>query len=104
MKKNSIILLGILFSINILSQNINKKDTFIDVPSDYENAVEAMMKDRILRRFVFDLCDGEASPVFYSDSVYIARLQKLPYRIEMPYNSIVRSFIDRYAKNIRQID
>ncbi len=31
------------------------------------------------------------------DSVYMARLASLPYIIEMPYNHLVRRFIDRYV-------
>lgn len=32
-----------------------------------------------------------------SDSIYISRLMSLPYIIEMPYNQVVRSFIDMYV-------
>ena len=37
-----------------------------------------------------------------SDSAYIARLQRIPAIIEMPYNDIVRKFIDMYAIRLRQ--
>jgi len=33
------------------------------------------------------------------DSLYKARLQYLPYEIEMPYNSVVGTYIQRYLKN-----
>ena len=36
------------------------------------------------------------------DSVYIDRLQRIPAIIEMPYNDIVRKFIDMYANKLRQ--
>lgn len=36
-----------------------------------------------------------------SDSIYIERLSKLPTAIEMPYNQIVRSYINLYAQRLR---
>ncbi|MFZ4455740.1 MAG: LysM peptidoglycan-binding domain-containing protein [Bacteroidales bacterium] len=36
-----------------------------------------------------------------SDSVYLERLSKLPTVIEMPYNQIVRSYINLYAQRLR---
>lgn len=39
-----------------------------------------------------------------TDSLYIARLQALPFVIEMPYNQVVRSFIQRYTqRNPKQL-
>ncbi|MCQ2343128.1 MAG: transglycosylase SLT domain-containing protein [Paludibacteraceae bacterium] len=37
-----------------------------------------------------------------TDSLYKARLQGLPYEIEMPYNTVVGSYIQRYLKNTKQ--
>lgn len=46
-----------------------------------------------------DTTDCQATPdtTTLPDSVYIQRLSSLPYEIEMPYNSIVRSFINMYV-------
>jgi len=106
------ILISTIFYLNIFSQNIKNQpieserdDTSIIVPPDYERAVEEMNNDWLINRMITQKCNRDAAtPVFYDDSVYIRRLQQLPYRIEMPYNSVVRSFIDRYAKNIRQVE
>ncbi len=38
----------------------------------------------------------------YERDVYVERLSKLPTVMEMPYNEIVRKFIDRYAEKGRQ--
>ncbi|MDR1544348.1 MAG: transglycosylase SLT domain-containing protein [Prevotellaceae bacterium] len=110
MKLKSIIFSAIiLFSQNIFSQDIENQsfDNDIDsiiVPPDYEKAVENLMSGFFLDRSYFDECNGaHSTPVYYADSVYVNRLQKLPYVIDMPYNSIVRSFIDRYAKSVRQV-
>lgn len=44
------------------------------------------------------LCDAPQDTTTLPDSVYIARLKSLPYIIEMPYNNIVRGFIDMYVR------
>jgi membrane-bound lytic murein transglycosylase D len=81
------------------------EDTSMVVPPDYEKAVVDMMNDWYLSRSVIEKCyRNSTDPVFYPDSVYIHRLQMLPYRIEMPYNNIVGMFINRYAKQIRQVE
>lgn len=46
---------------------------------------------------VLALCAGARAE--NKDSLYKARLQYLPYEIEMPYNPVVGTYIDRYLKN-----
>ena len=41
--------------------------------------------------------DGQYGNVSVSDNVYRDRLQKLPTSIEMPFNQIVKSYIERYV-------
>ena len=43
-------------------------------------------------------CSRDTVIADLSDSIYKARLQALPFVIEMPYNSVVRAFILRYVK------
>lgn len=42
----------------------------------------------------------DANPVF-SDSIYVDRLSRIPTIMEMPYNNIVRKFIDQYTGRLR---
>ena len=42
-------------------------------------------------------CDAEPDTTKLLDAQYKERLQTLPYEIEMPFNSIVRSFIEMYV-------
>ena len=44
--------------------------------------------------------DSTENPLF-SDSVYIDRLSRIPAVMEMPYNEIVRKFIDMYTGRLR---
>ena len=110
MKKTFILLLTTLFTLNSFTQNTTNQSVEVDntsiiAPPDYEKAVEDMLNGWLTSKMIIQKCNREsATPVFYEDSVYIERLQQLPYRMEMPFNSIVRSFIDRYARSIRQVE
>lgn len=42
----------------------------------------------------------DINPVF-EDEVYIERLKRIPSVFEMPYNNVVRKFIDRYSGRLR---
>ena len=42
----------------------------------------------------------DVNPVF-SDSIYVGRLSRIPTIMEMPYNNIVRKFIDQYTGRLR---
>ena len=46
-------------------------------------------------------CEGGANPEFDRET-YIRRLQRLPNVIEMPYNDVVRRFIDQYTGRLRR--
>ncbi len=67
--------------------------------------------DSVTMRFMSDELDfmtldysgrGECVPlkdsIIVTEEMYITRLQALPYIIEMPYNKIVRSYIDLYIQ------
>ena len=45
----------------------------------------------------------DSIPPVLTDSDYIARLQALPFVIEMPYNEVVRGYIQRYLRAPRQL-
>ena len=47
-------------------------------------------------------CEPASSNPSYDREVYIERLQRMSTVIEMPYNDIVRRFIDRYAVRLRR--
>ena len=48
-----------------------------------------------------DNCIPTSAGPQISDSVYIDRLKRIPAIIEMPYNSVIREFIDMYANRLR---
>ncbi len=46
-------------------------------------------------------CDPNAPNPTFTDAEYIRRLSRLPNVIEMPYNAVVRQYIDRYSDKLR---
>ena len=79
------------------------KQEIIDVPegmtTDLDellhlyNAQSYLMKDTT--------CNYRDVNRTYPDSVYMDRLQRLPTIIEMPYNQVVKQFIERYSDKLR---
>ncbi len=52
--------------------------------------------------YVDSTCHGTDIDPTFPDSVYIDRLQRIPAVMELPYNHIVRQYIDRYTKRLRK--
>lgn len=48
-------------------------------------------------------CTSDTIIIDLPDSVYKARLQQLPFLVEMPYNQVVRGYITRYLKAPRRL-
>lgn len=88
----------------ILSVKDTIKDNDIVVPESFETDTREMMKNWYLQNYAVldaDVENRDAGEV--SDEEYIKRLQAMPTTIEMPYNQIVRSYIDRYVKRHRTL-
>lgn len=76
----------------------------IDSISEFNATLDSLIHDYYITKAFMPDCDKSAfEPVFCSDSVYIDRLQKLPYAVQMPYNQIVKQFIEMYAKRHSQV-
>ncbi|MBR1838489.1 MAG: lytic transglycosylase domain-containing protein, partial [Bacteroidaceae bacterium] len=52
--------------------------------------------------YVDSTCQSRDVDPTFPDSVYIDRLQRIPAVMELPYNHIVRQYIDRYTKRLRK--
>lgn len=50
-----------------------------------------------------EYCHDDIENVYFPDSVYIDRLEKLPRIISLPYNKVVRDCIDLYADRKRDL-
>ncbi len=49
-----------------------------------------------------EACESTGENPYYADEVYAERLSRMPTAIDMPYNTIVRQFIDRYCTRLRR--
>lgn len=111
MKQNIIILL-LCACTSLCAQEITG-DTLLSMPVDSLSAdslsADSLSTDTFL---AFDEalgwldttnCTADSIILSLPDSVYKARLQALPFIIEVPYNVVVRDFIARYLKHPQRI-
>lgn len=89
---------------SILSIKDTIHDCSVIVPESFETDVKKMQENWYLKNYAqLDRnADSRPNPVT-SDQDYIDRLRLLPTVIEMPFNSVVRSFIVMYAERKRQL-
>ncbi len=89
---------------SLLSIKDTIHDNTIVYPESFETDTKKMLENWYLQNYaVLDKeADAKAS-IRTSDEDLIERLGKMPTVIEMPYNSIVRACIDRYANNHKQL-
>lgn len=81
---------------------LSAKDTITDnniiFPASFDTDTKDLMTNWYLQRYaVMDSLASQEFQAVTSDQEYIDRLQKLPTVIEMPFNSVVKQFIEMYA-------
>lgn len=74
----------------------------IQLPEGMLSTTDSLYLDWISKNYITpnDCMMSKDNPVV-SDSLFIDRLQRIPAVIEMPYNDIIRQFIDLYAVKLR---
>ncbi|MDD2799297.1 MAG: LysM peptidoglycan-binding domain-containing protein [Bacteroidales bacterium] len=107
-----LILLFIILSFNNLFAIVegakpSLKDTIRDeaivLPETLLPNLDSLLSNWLTTRYLNldkNCIDQSVNPSF-TDSIYIERLSKLSTVIEMPYNQIVRSYINLYAERLR---
>ena len=89
---------------SITIDNNDGEKEIIDLPAGMINETDSLYLDWISKNYInqSDNCVSmEGSPEL-SDSVYISRLQRIPAIIELPYNNVVKRFIEAYSTRLRQ--
>ncbi|HPW90064.1 MAG TPA: transglycosylase SLT domain-containing protein [Paludibacteraceae bacterium] len=76
----------------------------IVIPDEFVESLNEIVHNWYLQNATLAECSKDTGFVTYPDEVYSQRLQKLPYVMEMPYNSIVRSLIEVFAKRHHQVE
>ena len=89
---------------SILSLKESITDNDIVFPASFETDTTAMMENWYLQNYAILDKDVENRSVGeVDDAEYIRRLKAIPSSIELPYNQVVRSYIDRYVKRNRTL-
>ncbi|MBP5771974.1 MAG: transglycosylase SLT domain-containing protein [Bacteroidaceae bacterium] len=79
-------------------------ETDIPMPDALETELDSLLKEWNNKSYLIPEGDCEAGGVNpeFDRETYIHRLQRLPNVIEMPYNDVVRKFIDQYTGRLRR--
>jgi membrane-bound lytic murein transglycosylase D len=79
-------------------------DQEIGLPESFDNNMDSLLRDWHIKTFVpIDRnCRFDSINPYASDTVIMKRLAELPTVIKMPYNKIIRQFIDMYSGNRRK--
>lgn len=88
---------------SITVRSASGTDQVIDLPEGMLSTTDSLYLDWISKNYINigENCTSSSANPIVSDSVYIDRLQRIPAIIEMPYNEVVRKFIDMYATRLR---
>lgn len=87
---------------NLLSIRDTISDDNIAYPESFQTDTEKLLRNWYLQNYAIldeDVEEYDSKPV--SDDEYIRRLNALPTQIEMPFNPIVRSYIEKFITQRR---
>ena len=89
---------------SITIQSAEGKVDVIDLPEGMLSETDSLYLDWVSKHYInmSENCTMTSENPVVNDSIYMSRLQRIPAIIEMPYNDIVRKFIDMYATRLRQ--
>lgn len=89
---------------SILTLSTYENDSTIIYPESFETDTHKMMQNWYLRTYTALDRDVDSRPdVTTSDEEIIKRLQTIPTTIELPFNSVVRNYIDMYTGRKRSL-
>ncbi|MDE6650220.1 MAG: transglycosylase SLT domain-containing protein [Muribaculaceae bacterium] len=87
---------------NVMDLKTSITDDAVVFPETFEQDTQKLLEGWFMRNYAAtDNSYSDKKDVDTSDAVIEKRLASMPTVIEMPFNSIVRQYIDRYTKNGR---
>lgn len=87
----------------VIHEKDGDREETIDLPKSMTYPIDSLLNDWKAKNYIDlgkDCSTSHINPQF-SDSIYIDRLSRMPTIMEMPYNEIVRKFIDMYTGKLR---
>lgn len=89
---------------SVLSLSQYANDSTIVLPESFETDTQKMMENWYLQNYTALDTDVDRKPdAEVSDEEIIRRLAAIPTTIELPFNSIVRAYIDAYTQKNRRL-
>lgn len=89
---------------SILTLSTQFTDSTVVIPQSLETDVHTMMENWYLKNYIdMDRNADATANEEISDEILIKRLSSLPTVVEMPYNPMVRDYIDLYTQRRRQL-
>ncbi|HET9570916.1 MAG TPA: transglycosylase SLT domain-containing protein [Bacteroidales bacterium] len=84
--------------------NGTRDDREIALPESFDNNMDSLLQDWHMKTFIpIDRnCKFDSLNPYVSDTVMMKRLADMPTVIKMPYNKIIRQFIDKYEETRRK--
>ena len=81
----------------------NEKEELTDFPETMQSDLDSLFWDWQSKNYIFvdDNCRMMPEGPKVSDSVYIDRLSRIPSIIEMPFNDVVKKYIEAYTGRLR---
>lgn len=81
------------------------REETIDLPEGMNYELDSLLNDWHSKNFIIQSGDCRMSDInpAFCDSIYMNRLARIPSVMEMPYNDIVRKFIDLYSGKLRKL-
>lgn len=84
------------------SLNSISADSTVSIPLEIDNSLDNLLHSWIVKYSNSSNCNTGEIPTDLTDSIYKLRLSKMPCIMEMPFNNIVRSFIELYTVRKRR--
>jgi len=92
-------------NINVVDDEKSVMDTTLNLPVEFNNTLDFMLQSWVIQRATSSNCKSTNDLGIVSDSIYKLRLTKMPCLMEMPYNPVIRSYIDLYTvRKRRQVE
>ncbi len=84
------------------NENMILADSTVSVPIEFDNTLDNLLHSWIVKYTDASNCNSGEAPLNITDSIYKLRLSKMPCIMEMPFNNIVKSFIELYTVRKRR--
>ena len=100
--RNILTFILLFISITQLQAQTEQEDT-LSFPETMQSDMDSLYWDWISKNYIHidDNCRTLPEGPVVSDSIYIDRLSRIPSIIEMPFNDVVKKYIEAYTGRLR---